>query len=97
MDIVSLIIQLLSGAVGGNIAGSIFKNWSLGTAGNSIVGVIGGVLTGQVLGPLLGPGAKAVATSGLDPMAIIGQIASGGIGGGVLMVIVGLIKSMMAK
>ena len=31
-----LIIQLLSGAVGGNIAGRLFKNLDLGTVGNSI-------------------------------------------------------------
>ena len=35
--------------------------------------------------------------AGLDPMAIISQIASGGVGGGVLMAIIGLIRSMMAR
>mgnify|MGYP000623831868 CR=1 FL=1 len=44
MDIVSLIIQLLSGAAGGNIVGSVLKNISLGTVGNSIAGILGGVL-----------------------------------------------------
>ena len=38
MDIVGLLIQLISGAVGRNIGGAQFKNLSLGTAGNSIVG-----------------------------------------------------------
>jgi len=42
MDIVVLIIQLLSGAVGGNIAGSLLKNYSLGTMWNSVVGILGG-------------------------------------------------------
>jgi hypothetical protein len=29
MNMVPLIIQLISGAVGGNIAGAILKNWNL--------------------------------------------------------------------
>jgi hypothetical protein len=38
---VALIIQLISGAVGGNIAGAILKNFNLGPIGNSIAGLIG--------------------------------------------------------
>ena len=77
--IVGLIIQLISGAVGGNIAGSAMKQYNLGTLGNSIAGVIGG----------------EAAAGGLDIGSIIGQIISGGAGGGILMVIVGLIKQAM--
>ena len=35
---IPLIIQLISGAVGGNIAGAILKNFNLGPIGNSIAG-----------------------------------------------------------
>jgi hypothetical protein len=42
MDIVPLIIQLVSGAVGGNVAGGLLKNLNLGTLGNSIAGILGG-------------------------------------------------------
>ena len=42
MDIVSLIINLISGAVGGNIAGAVMKDKSLGPLLNSVVGVFGG-------------------------------------------------------
>ena len=97
MDIISLIIQLVSGAAGGNIVGSVLKNLSLGTVGNSLSGVVGGLLGGKILGSLVGPGAVAAASGGLDISAIIGQVLSGGAGGGVLMAIVGLIRSMMAK
>jgi hypothetical protein len=95
--ILAIIIQLLSGAAGGNIAGALLKNVSLGPVGNSIVGVLGGGIGGQIIGALLGGGGAAAAASagGLDIGAIVGQIASGGVGGGVLMVIVGLIKQMM--
>ena len=35
-SLIPLIIQLISGAVGGNVAGSLMKKLSLGTVGNSI-------------------------------------------------------------
>lgn len=35
MDIMSLIVSLISGGVGGNVAGGLLKNLSLGTVGNS--------------------------------------------------------------
>ena len=97
--IVGLIIQLISGAVGGNVAGAALKQYDLGTIGNTIAGVIGGGVGAQIIGALLGGGGEAVGTAGaggLDIGSIIGQIASGGVGGGVLMVIVGLIKQAMS-
>jgi len=94
--IIGLIIQLISGAVGGNIAGSALKQYSLGTLGNSIAGVIGGGVGAQIIGALLGGGTGAEAAAGsLDIGSIIGQIVSGGVGGGILMAIIGLIKQAM--
>ena len=95
MNIAGLIIQLLSGAVGGNIAGAILKKFSLGPIGNSIVGILGGALGGQLLG-MLGIGGGAAA-SGLDLSTIVRDIAGGGVGGGVLMAIVGAILQAMKK
>lgn len=89
-----LIISLIAGAVGGNGAGAIMKNLSLGTLGNSIVGLIGGGLGGKILDMLMGGGA---ATGGMDIGSIISSVASGGVGGGVLLAIVGMLKGMMAK
>ena len=93
--IISLIIQLISGAVGGNVAGALLKNLSLGTAGNSIAGILGGGIGGQLLG-MLGAGGAAAA-GGLDLAGIVSSIAGGGVGGGVLMAIVGLLKGLFAK
>jgi len=95
--IVGLIIQLISGAVGGNIAGSAMKQYNLGTLGNSIAGVIGGGVGAQIIGALVGggTGTDVAGAGGLDIGSIIGQIVSGGAGGGILMVIVGLIKQAM--
>ncbi len=95
MDIVTLLIQLISGALGGNVAGGLFKNLSLGTVGNSLAGIVGGGLGGQVLGSLLN--LPAVGGGALDPIAILTQVASGGVGGGVMMAVIGLIRSMLGK
>lgn len=81
-----LIISLLSGAVGGNIAGALLKKFSMGTLWNSVVGILGGGLGAQLLGML-----------NIDISGIIGNIAGSGVGGAVLMVIIGLIKSAMKK
>jgi hypothetical protein len=95
--IIGLIIQLISGAVGGNIAGAAMKQYNLGTIGNSIAGLIGGGVGAQIIGALVGggTGTDLGGAGGLDIGSIIGQVASGGVGGGILMVIVGLIKQAM--
>ena len=81
-----LIISLLTGALGGNLAGVLLKKFSMGTLWNSVVGILGGGLGGQLLGML-----------GINFGDIVGSIASGGVGGGVLMVVIGLIKNAINK
>jgi len=95
MNIISLIIQLISGAVGGNVAGAAMKENSLGTLGNSIAGIIGGGLGGTLLQTVLG-GAAAGGGS-LDLTTILSNVAGGGVGGAILMAIIGIIKNQMAK
>ena len=93
MDIVTLLVQLVSGAVGGNIAGGILKKLSLGTVGNSIVGILGGGLGGVLLNAL----GVDTGGGGVDVSSVIGSIAGGGVGGGVLLAIVGAIRNAMGK
>lgn len=93
-NLIPLIIQLISGAVGGNAAGAAMKNLSLGTVGNSIVGILGGGIGGQLLSML---GVAAASGGSLDIGSIIGSVAGGGVGGAVLLAIVGLIKKALAK
>jgi hypothetical protein len=95
--VINLIIQLLSGAAGGNIAGSLLKQWNLGPLGNSIAGIVGGGIGGQILSMILG-GAGGMATgsaAGLDIGSIITQIIGGGVGGGLLMAIIGIVRQAM--
>ena len=99
MNIVSLIIELLSGAVGGNVAGSLLKQFNLGPVGNSLAGIVGGGLGGQLLSMLMSGAATAggPAAGGLDVASVVSNVLGGGVGGGLLMVIIGLIKSAMSK
>tara|TARA_R110002074_G_scaffold75439_2_gene172407 strand:+ start:1058 stop:1357 length:300 start_codon:yes stop_codon:yes gene_type:complete len=93
-----LIIQLISGAVGGNVAGKLMKGSSLGTLWNSVTGILGGGLGGTVLGMLgLGGAEAAAASTGMDLSSILGSVAGGGVGGGILMAIIGMVKKAMAK
>lgn len=99
MDLTSIIVQLVIGAIGGNGAGAVLKNQSLGTVGNTIAGAIGGGLGGQLLGqimanPMAADAAAAATTGGID---WVQSIAGGGIGGAVVMVVVGVLKGMMNK
>jgi uncharacterized membrane protein YeaQ/YmgE (transglycosylase-associated protein family) len=92
-NLLPLIVHLVSGAVGGNIAGAALKNLSLGTVLNSVVGILGGGFGGQLL-TMLGVG-----TGGgeMDLAGIVGSVAGGGVGGAVLLAIVGAVKKAFAK
>ena len=81
-----LIIQLVSGAVGGNVAGKILKKRSLGTLWNSIAGILGGGLGGWILG-----------MASLSLPSVLGSIAAGGVGGGVIMAIIGVLRKDVLK
>jgi len=88
-----LIIALISGALGGNLAGKLLKKYSLGTIGNSIVGILGGGIGSYLLNQL----GVNIGGSETNLAGIIGSFVEGGIGGGVLMTIIGLIKGMLNK
>ncbi len=62
-SLIGLIIPAIAGAVGGNAAGAVLKNQSLGTVGNSIAGILGGAGGGQILSMILGGAAPAAAAA----------------------------------
>lgn len=89
-----LLISLIAGAVGGNVAGGILKKFNLGLLLNSVAGIVGGGIGGQILGAITGGTAPS---GGMDLAGIIGQVASGGVGGGALLVVVGIIKGVLGR
>src|SRR5262245_10355221 len=87
MDLTSLLIQVVAGALGGSAAGAAAQQYSLGTFGNAIAGAIGGGIGGQRLG--------AVAGSAVEGW--VGNIGGGALGGAILMILVGVLKDMTSK
>jgi len=79
------LISLLCGALGGNLAGAVLKKFSLGTLWNSVVGILGGAGGMSIMNKL-----NLVADNPL-----VNQIGGGAVGGSVLLVIVGLIRSIL--
>jgi len=78
--IMQLILSLISGAIGGYMAGTVLKN-SLGPAGNVIVGLIGG-----------GASEKILTSTGVLSGSVVEQVVGSGIGGVVLVLIVRALK-----
>jgi len=92
MNIVSLLVTLVSGAIGGNAAGAAMPEKSLGPIGNSLAGLLGGGLGAGVLQVF---GVMASGGSGVDFGSVISDIAGGGVGGGIAMAVIGAIRSAM--
>jgi uncharacterized membrane protein YeaQ/YmgE (transglycosylase-associated protein family) len=82
MDIGSIIVWLIVGAIAGWLAGLIVKGGGFGLLGNIVIGIIGAVVAGWLLPALgihLGTG-------------IVAAIIDSAIGGVVVLVIISLIK-----
>jgi uncharacterized membrane protein YeaQ/YmgE (transglycosylase-associated protein family) len=103
MDITTIIIDVIAGAIGGNATGAAAKQYSLGPVGNSIAGVIGGVISGWIVAKFFGgaappaDAAAAVTAVSMNIGQVIEQAVGGLVGGGILQVIVGLIKQQTSK
>ena len=78
-----LIMNLISGAVGGYVAGEVFKN-GLGPAGNTIIGLIGG-----------GVSAKILISTGVLSGSVVEQIVGSGVGGAGLVLIARVVKRLI--
>jgi len=95
-DVEQILINLVTGALGGVGAGKASPTFDLGMVGNIITGLIGGGVLGQVVTLLL-PSIMAAAQSGhFSVGGIVSQLIAGGAGGAVLTAIVGAIKNKAA-
>lgn len=90
---IPILVQLVSGAVGGNVAGAAMKDKSLGTIGNSVVGILGGGAGGQILNAL----GIAVQTGGADLGTVAGNVGTGGVGGAVLLLVIAVVRKFLNK
>lgn len=103
---ISLIISLISGLIGGNLAGSGLGEKSLGAIGNSISGLVGGAAGSFILKALGLLGTVAAASQGAAPAegaasfdlgALLTNIGGSGAAGAILTAIIGLLKEGVQK
>jgi hypothetical protein len=88
-----LLVNLVTGALGGAGAGKASPQFDLGTIGNIISGVVGGGVLGQIVTLVL-PSVVAAAQGGnLSVGGIVSQAIAGGAGGAILTAIIGAIKN----
>jgi hypothetical protein len=92
--VTNLIIQIVTGIVGGHAAASAAQEHSFGALGHTLTGTLGGALSGYFLQTLAG---TVVTASGSlnEPTALeqgILQGLTGAAAGGILTLIVGFIK-----
>lgn len=98
LDFVTLACQFLGGVLGALLAGSLFRNLTLGPIGNALVGLVGGAAGGLVLTSYLGlaPASFPDGTIG-EPHAVFAHVASGAAGGALLMIVVGWLRRLFTK
>lgn len=88
MDIMTLLIQAVSGVVGGNLGGQVNKTNSLGPMMNSVLGAIGGIGGGQLLG--------GAVTGMLGGNGTAGNVTASALIGLLLPLIAGMLKKKSA-
>ncbi len=81
MDLQSLIILLVIGAIAGWAAGQIVKGYGFGLVGNIVVGVVGAWIGGWLFPQL-----------GLWGADIVGMVISAVLGAVILLVVIGLVR-----
>ena len=84
MDVQSLIIWLVIGAVAGWLAGVVVTGFGLGLIGNIVVGIVGSFIAGWLLPKI---GVKSIVKN-----EIVDQIIFAFIGAVILLVILGLLS-----
>jgi hypothetical protein len=92
-QLLPLLIQLIGGGAGGNIAGSLLKNIDLTKLAQTVIGIIGGIAGTQGLN-WMGILETLLSSGGAGGM--LGNAGVSGVSGAILTVIVGLIKKAMA-
>lgn len=97
MDILSLLIQVIGGAIGGNIVGQLSKTLSTGTLGNTVLGAIGGAIGAYVL-PQLGIPAEAINLAGsIDWAQLLSQLAGGAGSGAVVSGVIAALRNTTSR
>lgn len=90
MTLTNLLVQVLSGVLGSNLAAEVFRNLDVGRAGSFFAGIVGGLAGGRFLQYLIG---TATGSTADDPPNILISLVGGIVGGSVLMIFLGWIAN----
>jgi uncharacterized membrane protein YeaQ/YmgE (transglycosylase-associated protein family) len=96
VDFVSFLVSLISGAIGGNVAGAAMEDKSLGLLGNSLAGVLGGNI-GTALLQMVGIVAHSATVGDVTLGGILSNVASGGVGGAVLLIVISIFRGILQR
>jgi uncharacterized membrane protein YeaQ/YmgE (transglycosylase-associated protein family) len=100
MDVMTLLLQMISGAAGGNLVANQLKMTNMGSAANSIAGMIGGGIGSQILSSLFGLSTAVAAApdaGGIDLASVVSMMLTGAAGGGVMTMIMGWLTRATAR
>jgi hypothetical protein len=87
MVLLNVMIQLVSGVIGGNAAGGAFRQGASAITGNSLLGAVGGVCCAQLLR------SGGLESGALDLATMTTQVVAGILGGGVLVLVTGAFRA----
>lgn len=87
----NLVLVLGCGAVGGIVAGRVLGRFSLGTLGNGVAGILGAGLGNRLLREFGGIGGGGQAGD------IVRMLAAAIVGAAILLVIIGMIRSVTKR
>ncbi len=91
--LIPIIIQVISGVVGGGVVGNMVKSAAMSMLPKLIAGGVGGIGGAQILGMLMGGDAG----SAMDMGSLINNVGGGLVGGGALSAIAGMVMGGMKK
>jgi uncharacterized membrane protein YeaQ/YmgE (transglycosylase-associated protein family) len=91
-QLIPLLTNLVTGAVGGNAAGAAMKDKSLGFTGNTVAGIVGSLLSNVAGGSQLMGVASMLGLSGMS-----GSVASSGVSGAIAMAAFAYAKPYLAQ
>jgi len=96
----TFLLSLISGAVGGNFAGGVFKSLNLGLLGNSVVGAVSGYGGLKILEATYGfihTNNNHVGRDGANTSSVVVVIAASALAGAVAVIVIGAIRNRMNR
>ena len=96
MDGLGLLLQFVSGIIGGTVAGGLLPRLTMGPGNNALAGLVGGAVGGTVSSRWFEP-LPGQMTMDPEAGAGVGLVDGGVLGGALLMLLVGVLQRSLSK